>query len=93
MFSSFLAQKTLSANQIKFVELVIDHLCRSGWLEKRSLYESPFVDLHPSGADGLFAQIEVRQMLGILTSVRQNAQGTTAQTAHQRLSPFAKHDG
>jgi type I restriction enzyme R subunit len=76
-FASFLGEKTLAANQIKFVELVIDHLSRSGWLEKRSLYESPFVDMHPSGVDGLFGQTEVQQMLGILTAVRENAQGAT----------------
>jgi type I restriction enzyme R subunit len=74
-FASFLGEKTLAANQIKFVELVIDHLSRSGWLERRSLYESPFVDLHPSGVDGLFGQTQVQQMLGILTAVRENAQG------------------
>ena len=73
-FSSFLEEKTLAANQIKFVELLIDHLARSGWVEKRSLYESPFVDLHPSGVHGLFPDNEVHQMLAILTAVRQNAQ-------------------
>ena len=73
-FGSFLAEKTLAANQIKFVEFVIDHLSRSGWLEKQSLYESPFVDLHPTGVDGLFADAEIKQMLTILTAVWQNAQ-------------------
>ncbi len=74
-FETFLAGKTLAANQIKFVELVIDHLSRSGWLQRASLYESPFVDMHPSGVDGLFSEPEVQQMLSILTAVRQNAQG------------------
>jgi type I restriction enzyme, R subunit len=74
-FASFLDGKTLTANQIEFVALVIDHLARRGWIDPSQLYESPFIDLHPSGVDGIFNDPEVREMLTILTSIRQNAEG------------------
>jgi type I restriction enzyme R subunit len=74
-FGSFLNGKTLTANQIEFVNLVVDHLSRRGWIEPSQLYESPFIDLHPHGVDGVFNDREVREMLSILTSIRQNAEG------------------
>jgi type I restriction enzyme R subunit len=74
-FASFLEGKTLTANQIEFVDPVIDHLSRRGWIEASQLYESPFIDLHPHGVDGVFSDPEVREMLSILTSIRQNAEG------------------
>jgi type I restriction enzyme R subunit len=73
-FSSFLDGKTLTANQIEFVDLVIDHLSRRGWIDPSQLYESPFIDLHPHGVDGIFSDGDVREMLGILTSIRKNAE-------------------
>jgi type I restriction enzyme R subunit len=73
--ASSLDGKTLTANQIEFVDLVIDHLPRHGWIEPSQLYESLFIDLHPCGVDGVFSDQEVRAMLSILTAVKQNAEG------------------
>ena len=38
----FLAGKTLSANQIEFVNLIVNHLTEHGVMEAALLYESPF---------------------------------------------------
>jgi type I restriction enzyme R subunit len=83
-FASFLEGKTLTANQIEFVDLVIDHLSRRGWIDPVQLYESPFIDLHPHGVDGVFSDPEVREMLSILTSIRQNAEGSESNPGDAR---------
>ncbi len=73
-FSAFLSDKTLTANQIEFVDLVIDHLSRRGWIDTSQLYESPFTDGHPHGIHGIFTDPQVRQMLTVLNAVKQNAE-------------------
>lgn len=43
---SFPDGNVLTANQIEFVNLIIGHSARSGWIAPTQLYESPFTDLH-----------------------------------------------
>ena len=52
----FLAEKSLTANQIEFVNLIVNHLTEHGVMEAALLYESPFTDLTPRGPDGLSAR-------------------------------------
>ena len=47
-FAEFLDDKRYTANQIEFVNLVIDHLTEHGVIEARRFYESPFTDLSPT---------------------------------------------
>jgi type I restriction enzyme R subunit len=39
-----LTAKTLTANQIQFIKLIIHYLMQSGWEQVGQLYESPFTD-------------------------------------------------
>ena len=72
-FEGFLSNKTLNANQIEFVNLVIDHLTQSGWLNPSRLYETPFIDFSARGVEGLFKPEQVTQLIAILDDVRQKA--------------------
>jgi type I restriction enzyme, R subunit len=54
-FATFLEDRSLSAQQIRFVELVIDQLTARGFIEPSALYEQPFSSLHADGPEGLFA--------------------------------------
>jgi type I restriction enzyme R subunit len=72
-FESFLSNKTLNANQIEFVNLVIDHLTQSGWLDPSRLYETPFIDFSTRGVEGVFGQEQVTQLISILDGVKQRA--------------------
>jgi type I restriction enzyme R subunit len=73
-FDGFLLGKTPSANQIEFINLMIDHLTQRGWMEPSALYESPFTDISPRGVEGIFASKEVEQLIGVLASIRQHAE-------------------
>jgi type I restriction enzyme R subunit len=73
-FASFLSGKPLSANQIEFIDLIIDHLTRRGWIESSQLYESPFVDVHPHGIAGVFSDPQVQEVLSILIAIKHNAE-------------------
>jgi type I restriction enzyme R subunit len=72
-FDSFLNGKKPTANQIEFINLLIDHLTQRGWMDPSALYESPFTDISPRGVEGVFDDIEVTQLISVLTSVREHA--------------------
>ena len=72
-FDGFLAGKTLTANQIQFVNLVIESLTQSGWMTAAQLYESPFTDFSPRGVEGVFSPDQVVQIVGILDDIRATA--------------------
>jgi type I restriction enzyme R subunit len=72
-FDDFLARQTLSANQIEFTNLVIDHLTERGVMEPRLLYESPFTDFAPLGVEGVFNGSDVAALIAILDDVNRRA--------------------
>jgi type I restriction enzyme R subunit len=69
----FLTGKTLSANQIEFVNLVINHLTEHGIMDAKSLYESPFTDVTPQGPDGIFSSAQIDELIQVLEKVRSSA--------------------
>ncbi len=54
-FSEYLSDRSLTSQQIRFVEMVIEQLTAHGVMEASALYDSPFIHLHTSGPDELFA--------------------------------------
>ena len=54
-FSGFLADRSLTPPQIRFIEMVINQLSARGVIEASALYEPPFSNLHAEGPDALFA--------------------------------------
>ncbi|WP_081126284.1 DEAD/DEAH box helicase family protein [Metallibacterium scheffleri] len=71
--AGFLSGKTLSANQIEFVNLIVDHLTEHGVMEAAMLYESPFTDLTPRGPEELFTSVQVDELLAAIDQVRLSA--------------------
>jgi type I restriction enzyme R subunit len=53
-FAEFLNDRSLNAQQIRFVEMVIDQLTARGVMKDSALYEAPFSQLHAGGPDELF---------------------------------------
>jgi len=71
--AGFLAGKTLTANQIEFVNMIVNHLTEHGVMEAAMLYESPFTDLTPRGPDGLFSPVELDELIRAIEAVRARA--------------------
>ena len=69
-FAAFLAGKTLGANQIEFVDLIVDHLTEHGVMGAALLYESPFTDITPQGPDEIFTSSQVEELVAALDRVR-----------------------
>lgn len=71
--AGFISGRTLSANQLEFVNLIVDHLTEHGAVEAARLYESPFTDLTPHGPDALFKATDMDDLLRTLQAVRATA--------------------
>lgn len=73
-FAGFLAGQSMTADQIEFVSLIIDHLTEHGVMDPELLYESPFTDVNPQGPNGLFNAQQVGALLTVLEQVKRAAE-------------------
>ncbi len=65
-FNAALEGKTMSVQQIRFIEMIVDHLTTSGRMEPELLYAPPFTDSAPNGVSDLFGGTEVAQIVETL---------------------------
>jgi type I restriction enzyme R subunit len=72
-FAGFLSGQPLNANQIEFVDMIVNHLTDHGVMGASLLYESPFTDITPHGPDGLFPSGRVDELMAVLDQVRETA--------------------
>jgi type I restriction enzyme R subunit len=71
--AAFLSGKMLTANQIEFVNLIVDHLTENGAMDPALLYSSPYIDFSPRGIDGVFEANDAAEIVDILRSVTATA--------------------
>ena len=62
------SRKALTANQIRFVETIIDYLTQNGIMNPGLLYESPFTDIHYEGLDGIFEEADADLIISLVRS-------------------------
>lgn len=65
-FNAALAGRTLSARQIHFVEMIVDHLTATGRMEPELLYVPPFTDSAPNGVSDIFVIQDVSRIIETL---------------------------
>lgn len=75
-FGRFLNDRSLTAAQIRFVEMIVDQLTSRGVMEASALYEPPFSNLHAGGPEGLFVGKEnvIDGLFGTLRDVHSELQ-------------------
>ncbi|HUG23260.1 DEAD/DEAH box helicase family protein [Piscinibacter sp.] len=71
--AGFIVGKALSANQLEFINLVVDHLTAHGVMDPAQLYESPFTDIAARGPDELFEPAQVDELVSRLEAVKSTA--------------------
>jgi type I restriction enzyme R subunit len=70
-FSKYLENNNLNANQIRFIEQIINWLTQRGVMKPSRLYESPFTDIHTAGLDGVFNNEDANNIITIIRSFDQ----------------------
>jgi len=72
-FNAFLSGSNASANQIEFINLIIDHLTHHGVMDPALLYESPFTDINSQGPEGIFNSEQIDNIFLMLENIRASA--------------------
>ena len=65
-FADFLTGRKLTADQLEFLDLVIDHLTARGVMDPALLYETPFTDFDTRGVEGVFESKDVDRLVQVL---------------------------
>ncbi len=61
-------QPELNSHQVKFLDLLQNHLGKYGSIEVGDLYEPPFTLIHSDGLDGVFDEPLVEELLTVIGS-------------------------
>jgi type I site-specific restriction endonuclease len=73
-FAEFLDNRKLTADQLEFLDLIIDHLTAHGIMDPKLLYEAPFTDFDSNGVEGVFERSDVVRLVQILRDIDPRSQ-------------------
>ena len=73
VFAEFLQSGNLNADQMKFIDNIIQHLNRNGTIDKELLFKPPFTDASDNGLVGLFDDAQAMRIISLLDGVNRNA--------------------
>ena len=73
-FSKYLDETQFNTSQIRFVEMIIDHLTQRGIMDPGLLYEQPFTGIHYEGLDGVFPSAIADEIVNIIELINSNAE-------------------
>jgi type I restriction enzyme R subunit len=72
-FSTFIQQANLNANQITFINKIMNYLNKNGVLDKSMLTQPPFNDLHDNGVIGIFPEEDkLVRVIQLIDELNQN---------------------
>ncbi|HKP35654.1 MAG TPA: DEAD/DEAH box helicase family protein [Pyrinomonadaceae bacterium] len=72
-FGEYLLRETLTRNQIRFIDQIIEYLTQNGVMDAGLLYEAPFTDYAATGLDGMFKDKDADGIVSVLDSIRNAA--------------------
>lgn len=73
-FGSLLAEHSLNAQQIRFLDMVIDFLSVKGVVDPGLLFEPPFTDIDTSGIMGVFDQDTSARIISLIRTINSRAE-------------------
>lgn len=73
-FAEFLQAGNLRADQMTFLQNIINFLNKNGTIDPKMLFESPFTDIHDQGIMGIFDQGDAGKIINIIKGINGNAE-------------------
>lgn len=73
VFAAFQRERSLTAAQTRFVEMMVGSLESNGTLDVGALYESPFTALAPNGPEDLFGDADIDALVAVLERIEATA--------------------
>jgi len=74
-FSGFISDSGATADQIEFIDMVIEHLTEKGIMDPGLLYESPFIDVAPAGPQQVFDFERTKRLVEVIRGLNDSAAG------------------
>lgn len=74
-FSGFVSDSGATADQIEFIDMVIEHLTEKGVMDPGLLYESPFIDVAPEGPQQVFDFEKTKKLVEVIRGLNESAAG------------------
>ena len=68
-FSAIVDLGTLTAGQIQFIDMIVNHLTERGVIDPELLYESPFTDVSDQGLSGVFPAERSAEVMEIVRRI------------------------
>ncbi len=72
-FAEFLNNGNLRADQITFIQNIINYLNKNGTIEPSMLFEPPFTDINDYGLNGVFDDTAAYKIISIVEHMNENA--------------------
>jgi type I restriction enzyme R subunit len=72
-FADFINSPSLRADQMTFIQKIINYLTKNGVIEKSMLFEPPFTEQHQDGVIGLFDDSQATKIISIVDRLNQNS--------------------
>ncbi|QSR26867.1 restriction endonuclease subunit R [Nocardioides aromaticivorans] len=72
-FAHYLDGTVFSVEQVRFVNLIVDELTKTGVMEPKRLFESPYTDHAPTGPDYFFPDADVDVIVETLNGIKRTA--------------------
>jgi type I restriction enzyme R subunit len=73
-FGEILSEQTLNAQQIRFIDAIINFLNVKGIIEPKMLFEAPFTDINLEGVAGLFDHAVAQKIISLIETINHNAE-------------------
>ena len=72
-FENYLDGSRFTADQVRFINLIVDELTKNGVMEPGRLFESPYTDHAPTGPDYFFPDTDVDAIVETLQHIKRTA--------------------
>lgn len=73
MFAEFIQAGNLKADQMTFINNIINYLSINGVIDKAMLFEPPFTNIHQDGLIGVFDEADAKKVIQLVDEVKNNA--------------------
>ena len=73
-FATFIQVGNLQADQMTFINTIIQFLTKNGTIDKKMLFEPPFTDKSDQGLFGLFDDADCGKIISIIDEINRNAE-------------------
>ncbi len=73
-FSQIISNQTLNAQQIRFIDMIINFLSVKGIIEPSMLFDAPFTDINSSGIMGVFDAEISSKIIELIETINHNAE-------------------